>query len=238
MIVNMDKKRLLDLDPWHFNEIMLTPEDLWYIFTTFDAAWIYEGEPDAKKPHAVYNGKCSSGYINCRKVLCHPNLCQLLAIQFVGMLKRMNWISRVDWVVGSAYGSITWSYEVARALNAQHAFVEKDPADSSQKKTVWRESIPSGSKILIAEEIVATPGAIDETSWSIRQSNPHVPDIYPFVSTLVHQQATEELFRGGKVVSLIQKLIKSWDPVSCPYCNVGSQRIRPERNWDKLVGSL
>ena len=228
------REEVLSLNPSDIGR-GLTDGEIRNIFEVLGAGWIYQGEPDPSKPHAVLaSEKCSNGYFNCRKVLCHPNLCGILAVQLVSLLKQLG-IGRVDWVVGSAYSAITWSYEVAKALGACHGFVEKDPTDPKQKRMLWKEEIPEGSCVLQAEELITTLGTTEEVRRAITETNRSI-SFLPVVGALVHRPAAAKELNAGKVVALLNTVIQTWEPQDCPYCKVGSPRVKPKANWARLVG--
>ena len=107
-------------------------------FALADAYWGYEGEPLSTKPHAeLTSGLCSNGYFDCPRLLSYPNVAEILGRTLALTLKASG-VPRVDWVVSSAYSAITFGHEVAKALGARFANVEKDPADPTQRRMLWR----------------------------------------------------------------------------------------------------
>ena len=123
----------------------------------------YDGDP--KAPHAELTScLCSDGYINSSVVLCEPEVVRMLAFQLSVRLWQAG-IPPVDWVVGSAYAAVTLSYELARQLEANHGFTEKDLGDP--KKMTWsRVEIPGGSRVLQCEELITTLGTTTEVGYS------------------------------------------------------------------------
>ncbi|MFA5878179.1 MAG: hypothetical protein WC845_02310 [Candidatus Staskawiczbacteria bacterium] len=240
VLTDFRKEDLLSIDPNDFTEVALSPDEIWHIFTTLGAVWVYEGEPDAKKPHAAFtSGKCCNGYISCRKVLCYPNLCELLAVQHVKALRRLGWIEKVDWVIGSVDSVVTWSYEVARTLHARHGFCEKDPADPEQRRMIWKEEIPIGAEVLYTEDLVIAKETSEVAKSAVRKSNPHRPiNFYPFISALVHRPASTGPLATNGVVPLIFRVFQTWERLDCPYCHVCSARLHPERDWARLLGRV
>lgn len=237
MIESASLAEVLALSPYFCRDQQLTPADIRRIFEVLNAGWTYQGDPSPDRPHAVLtSGKCSNGYFNCRRVLCHPNLCEILAVQAVKKMKALGKPDGVDWVIGSPYSAITWSYELARALRASHAFVEKDPADP--KKMVWKEEIPEGAIVLQGEELITTLGTTIEVASAITGRNTHPVKFLPFVVALVHRPAAERELNPDRVVSLLGTVVEAWDtPDECPYCQVGSPRVQPKTEWARLVGS-
>lgn len=82
-------------------------------------------------------------------------------------------IVRPDWVIGSAYAAITFSYEVAWYMGAIHGFVEKDQTDPEGKRMKWsRFAILAGSTFLQVEELVTTSGTLEQVHTVVHKENP------------------------------------------------------------------
>lgn len=234
----MRKIDLLQLDPRDYEDKILTPEEILSWFEAENAAWIHDGDP--QKPHAeLTSGMCSNGFFDCLRVLKYPNLTEILARQLVRKIK-INGMSRqqVDWVVGSAYAAITFSYEVARVLGAIHGFVEKDPTDPKGKRMLWqRMKIPAGAWVRQAEDLITTSGTIQEVRRAIEEGNGEPVNFLPIVGALVHRPPKLPADYGaGKVIALIEKEIWAVESRDCPLCKVGSPRYRPKTHWKELTG--
>lgn len=204
------------------------------LFEFHDAVWLHDGDP--KKPHAeLTSGLCSNGYFDCPRVLKHPNYGEALAKQLVQKLKE-NGVKRPDWVIGSAYGAITFSYEVAKEFGAIHGSAEKDSFDP--KKMVWqRLTIPEGSTVLQIEDVIATGHTFLEVRRAIKEGNEGKVNFLPIVGVLVHRPPKLPVDYGDiKVVALIEKEIWAVDPKNCSLCKAGSPRYRPKTHWKELTG--
>jgi orotate phosphoribosyltransferase len=206
------------------------------------AVWFYNYNGDPKAPHAkITSGLCSDGYVNSAPVLCRPNLTELLAPELSARVDSA--VSRlgvsVDWVVGSPYAAITFSYELARQLDARHGFAEKDP--KNPKQMIWnpsRFSIPADSVVLQCEELITTLGTTMEVREAIQKGNPNAVRLLPFVATAVHRPAVLDGCGPVAVIALIEKEIKSWQPTECLLYKQGSEPLRPRegQNWAKFTG--
>lgn len=227
----------MDLEKWkmrNFKDLVLTKEEILNLFTLCDAVWLHDGDP--KKPHAeLTSGMCSNGFFDCLRVLEYPNLCKILARQLVWALKEQG-IEKPDWVIGSPYAAITFSYEVAKSFGAIHGFCEKDPTDL--KKMLWkRRTIPQGSKVLQIEELITTAGTMNAVRKAIEEGNSEPVEILPIVGALVHRPPKLPVDYGDrKVVALIEKEVWAVDPAECPLCKAGSVRYRPKTHWKELTG--
>lgn len=229
-------EEILELNPRDFEGKILTEEEILHWFDLCDAFWMHDGDP--AKPHAeLTSGLCSNGYFNCPEVLKYPNLCEILAWQLTRKL-REHGIYEVDWVIGSPYAAITFSYEVAKALGAVHGFAEKDPQDPTGKRMVWqRMNIPEGSTVLQIEELITTGHTFLEARRAIEEGNEGKVNFLPIVGALFHRPPKLPADYGEiKVVALIEKEIWAVDPKDCPLCKAGSSRHRPKTHWKELTG--
>lgn len=236
----IEKEHLPWISPSDYENKILTPEEILHWFDLCDAAWIHDGDP--RKPHAeLSSGKCSNGFFDCARVLCYPNLSEILARQLVRQLLREKF-EAVDYVVGSAYAAITFSYDVARVLreilgfSGIHCLMEKDPVD--QKKMVWRRiTIPGGARILQIEELITTSGTFKEVRRAIEEGNSETVEFSSVVGALVHRPPKLPAdYDGRKVSALIEKEVWAVDQEDCPLCKDGSIRCRPKTHWAELTG--
>jgi orotate phosphoribosyltransferase len=237
------KEHLCWISPSEYEDRILTLEEILHWFDLCDAAWVHDGDP--KKPHAeLTSGMCSNGYFDCARVLCYPNLCEILARQLIQRMIKKD-LTPPDYVIGSAYAAITFSYEVAKILryfygfSALHGFVEKDPTDPKGKRMLWqRMKIPAGSSILQVEELITTSGTMTEVQRAVKEGQGEDKvNFLPIVGALVHRPPKLPADYGDRrVIALIEKEIWAVDPKDCPLCKVGSPRYRPKTHWLALTG--
>lgn len=227
-----------NLNPIDFQGKILSTQEILNVFNALNAAWVHDGDP--QRPHAeLTSGNCSNGFFDCLRVLCYPNLCEILAQQLARKLKAAG-IGNVDWVIGSPYAAITFSYEIAKALGAVHSFVEKDPEDPKKKKMLWqRATIPAGSIVLQIEELITTSGTFKEVRRAVTEGNTESIEFLPFVGCLVHRPPEPvKDYDGVRVVTLVEKVIWAVPPEQCHLCKAGSKRVRPKTHWNELVGKV
>ena len=231
----MNLNDLLGLRPVDFEDRDVSVEEILGWFETCDAYWMHDGNPG--KPHAeLTSGKCSNGYFNCPEVLKYPGLNEILACQLAVLVNDNLKGRKVDWVIGSPYSAITFSYEVAKALKAIHAFAEKDPADP--RRMIWkRMTIPKGSVVLQVEELITSGGTFRKVRRAVEEGNKYPVNFLSIVATLVHRPSRLPADYGDiKVISLIEREIWAVDQKDCPLCRAGSPRYRPKTHWKKLTG--
>jgi orotate phosphoribosyltransferase len=205
------------------------------LFIRENAIWFFDyNDGNPSSPHAeLTSGLCSDGYINCRVVLSDPQNSQWLAVQLVKASVARN-VKYPDWVVGSPYAGITFSYEVARLMGAKHGFPQKDPKDD--KKMVWvGPTIPEGATVLQCEELITTLGTAVKVREAITTGNPPVVHFIRHVLTIVHRPEIISDWDEATIIALIRREVKTWQPQECPLCKAGSPRVRPSKNWAELT---
>jgi orotate phosphoribosyltransferase len=209
---------------------VITREEFRHIFETLDALWLHSGNPD--DPHAeLTSGKCSNGFVDVLRVLRYSNLCEIMAEQLVYIL-RQHYKGEVDWVIGSDHAGATLSFAVASILGAQHDFTEKGEG----KTQIWRRfEVQPEDTVLQVEELITTTGTLQAVRDGVRKGNIHPVMFAPLSLALVHRSDfytfdNEPIFFGAHFD------IKTWEPVECPLCAQGSERVRPKQNWLKLKG--
>jgi orotate phosphoribosyltransferase len=234
----MAKINLRDINPRHFDNRRLNPEEILEWCEAENAYWAYEGEPSPEKPHAELTfGLCSDGYFNLPRILRYPNVAEILGRQLAKQLLYAG-VGNVDWVVSSAYAAITFGHEVAKGLGAIFQSVEKDPTDPNQKRMLWQKmNIPADSRVLQVEELVNTTGTLDQVRQAVEKGNAEPVDFLFIVGALVLRPPKLLPRYGDKeIVALVKKEMRAFSPKECPYCKDGSPRYRPKTHWAELTG--
>ena len=217
---------------------MMTEEEILALYERENAIWFFDYNGDPKVPHVeLTSGLCSDGYVNSAPVLADPEKVSMLVSELVTRLAKRK-VVKFDWVIGSAYSAITFSYELAGQFGAKHGFVKKDP--ENQKRMVWTDlTIPTGAMILQCEELITTFGTALEVRRAVQEGNKEPVFFLPDVATAVYRP---EKLQGGliDVISLVAREVKTWKPGECPLCIQGSPRLRPrvtQENWARLTGN-
>lgn len=221
----------------------MTQDDVLEIYREHDALWLFDHEGDPEAPHALLtSGLHSDGYGNSTPVLQRPVVVWQLVGALVEKLRARNALTaKVDWVVGSPYAGITFSYKLAEMLGAQHGFAEKNPKydekdpNSKEPKFLWpRFEIPEGSIVLQCEELVTTLGTAMDVRSAIERDNPHRVTFQPNVACGIWRP---KKITGGQIdiISLAAIEIQSWSAEECPLCARGSKALHPKKHWDKFV---
>lgn len=233
------ESELLAINPKDFNNRVLSKSEILEFFYSCNAAWLHNG--DASSPHAELSSElCSNGYFNCREVLKHPNVCEVLAKQLyrkIKVLMQKSGENSVDWVIGSPYSAITFSYELAKIFRARHGFVEKGISDGGQDRMVWKGgTLSAGKKILQAEELISTTATLLKVYEAVQSQNEFSLNFLPVVGTIIHRPpALPAVYEGLQIVSLVEVAVFAVEQDKCPLCKLGSKRVRPKENWHELM---
>lgn len=204
-----------------------------HILGLCDALWMHDGDP--AKPHAkLTSGACSDGYVNCSQALRLPTVGAIMGRQATRALREV-YGGPVDWVVGSAYASILFSYEVARQLGAEHGYTEKAVIDGQEAQTFKRFEIPEGAVVLDAEELMTTSTTAQRVLEGVNRDNPHQVEWGAPLLVLVHRSDVLE-FDNRPVAYAYHLDIKTFLPADCPLCRQGSEPLPPKANWAELMG--
>jgi orotate phosphoribosyltransferase len=174
---------------------MLTEDQIIDILKINDAYWVHDNNP--KHPHAeLSNGQCSNAYFNLSKVLCYPAINEILARNLCAKLEKEFFSNDYpEWVVSSSYAAITFGYEVARRLETQYAFAEKDHSLGFNFK---RWTIPKNTVVLQIEELITSFNTAKLVRDAVIRDNKYKVRFLPLVGTIVFRPSkfSEEYFIG------------------------------------------
>lgn len=232
-----EKLSLLDIRPKHFATGVFNPAGAILTWLQHeDAYWQYEGDPCPERPHAeLSGGGCSNGFIDMPAILKYPYICEILGRELGGYLKEYG--VETDWVISSPYSAITLGHEVAKEMGAIFAHPIKDPSDSKQKRMLWRgKSIPARSRVLQVEELITTASTVWEVRSAVEEAHKGGQlQWLGIVGTVVHRpESLFVVYTDMLVEALLEKEMQNYTK-SCPYCAVGSKKLRPRANWAELT---
>jgi orotate phosphoribosyltransferase len=183
-------------------------------------------------------GYCTKEYYRMTEMTSFPYENMWFAKQHVAELRRYG-VKGVDFVLGSAYAAIPFSYSVAQCLGARHVFAEKGP----DGKMIWgRFELPKGATVVMAEDSISTFGTAMDMYNAVIENNRYEVKFLPIVGTILHRppKLPVEYFFNDElvtVVPLIEKQVWAVPQKECPLCAAGSERLPPKTNWAKLTGA-
>jgi len=162
------------------------------------------------------SGKHAARYIQCARLLQHPDLAQRVC-QLLG--KRAQACGPIDAVVGPALGGILVAYELARALGVRGLFTERQNGQMTLRRGF---EIKEGERILIAEDVVTTGGSSLEVANALRRCDAEVLGIACIVD-----RRPEGTQLPLSLISAIKLKIDAFKPEDCPLCSQGIPTVKP-----------
>ena len=232
-VLKLDLAGIQRLTTADFSNRRMTENEFAYLAGLTGGDWQYLGDPRPTAPHMLLRSGLHSGfYINCSLILAHATICEIVAAQMIEhCIGRDAWI---DWVVSAAIAGIPLGQEIARQLRACAGFVEKG---EDGKLSAWRFQIPSGSRVLLVNELITTPGgSLFETKQTVQKENQKPITFLLFAAVMVDRCKSETLDDG----TLIKPLFKFDFPAypaghdTCPFCKAGSQVVKGKVNFRQL----
>ena len=112
------------------------------------------------------SGLHSSKYIQCAKLLSHPNLAQKICKSLANKIKRK--YRKIDLILAPAIGGVIIGYEIGKLLKKETIFCER-----VNGKFVLRRgfNIKKSSRVLIIEDVITTGKSSLECVKLIKKAN-------------------------------------------------------------------
>jgi len=161
------------------------------------------------------SGRHTNQYMQCAKVLQQPYYTEQLAKVIAKGFEN----EKVDIVISPAVGGIVIGYELARQFGAISVFAERENGLMTLRRGF---SIPKGSKVVVAEDVITTGSSSLEVLEIAKQSGAHVLGIGVIVD-----RTGGKADLGVKLVSAYSKEIVSYEKDNCPYCKEGMPLVKP-----------
>jgi orotate phosphoribosyltransferase len=112
------------------------------------------------------SGLRSPTYLQCAKVLMHPDRAAALCRELAGRIVAALGQGAIDLVVSPAMGGVVVGYEMGRQLGCPAIFAERIDGEFALRRGF---EIPPGARVLMAEDIVTTGLSSRECIACIRQ---------------------------------------------------------------------
>ena len=165
----------------------------------------------------VSSGKHSDRYIQCAKLIQHPEYCKEVSEIIAEKLKENN--IDVDLCVGPAMGGVIISYEVAKALGVDAIFTERVDNEMTLRRGF---EIPKGAKVIIVEDVITTGKSSFETVDVIRSCGAEVVAL-----TSIVNRSNKEKINGLPVISATKIDVKTYDADDLPEHLKNTEAIKP-----------
>lgn len=161
------------------------------------------------------SGRHSNQYFQCAKVLQHPQHNELICSKIADHFRD----HEIDFVISPAIGGIVVGQEVARQLNKQSIFAERE-----DKTLVLRRGfqIEEGKKYLVCEDVVTTGGSVFEVMEIVKNYG----GIVAGVGFIVDRSNNKVQF-GVRQFSTLQLEVVSYLSDECPLCKQNIPFVKP-----------
>ena len=112
------------------------------------------------------SGLHSSKYIQCAKLLSHPNLAQKICKSLANKIKKK--YRKIDLILSPAMGGVIIGYEIGKLLKKETIFCER-----VNGKFILRRgfNIRKGSRVLIIEDVITTGKSSLECVKLVKKAN-------------------------------------------------------------------
>ncbi|MBT7283130.1 MAG: orotate phosphoribosyltransferase [Elusimicrobiaceae bacterium] len=175
-----------------------------------------------RKRNAILEGhfKLSSGlhsgkYIQCAKVLEHPDSAEVLCNTLAERFKDDD----ISVVIGPAMGGIVVAYELARQLGVRNIFSERNADNEMIFKRGFE--ILEGENCIICEDVVTTGKSTKEVIELVKKYGGNLVACASLVDR------TTDIDLGVRFESLLPVEVETFKPEACPLCKDGKELVQP-----------
>ena len=167
------------------------------------------------------SGLHSPEYLQCAKVLAHPEHAERLGRDLAQRLAALINETKVDLVVAPAMGGIIIGHEVARQFGVPFLFTERDSGTNAMTLRRGFELQP-GQRAVVVEDVITTGGSTGEVVRLLQDAG---------VTVLAAGSIVDR--SGGKAsvgvprVSLQELNPVTYSPADCPQCREGVPVVKP-----------
>ena len=159
------------------------------------------------------SGKHSDGYVQCARLLMHPDKAAKATEVIVDKIKDLDF----DIVVGPAMGGVIPSYELARQVGKPAIFVERKDGVMMLRRGF---EIKKGQKVIVSEDVVTTGKSCLEAIKTIEEAGGIVVGV-----TCLVDRSTEDI--GYPLYSASKLNLNTYDEGDCPMCKEGLEIVQP-----------
>lgn len=164
------------------------------------------------------SGLHSDQFFQCAQVLRFPRRADELCRALAALLRPQLPATPIAGVIAPAMGGIAVGHELARALDTQSIFAEKQ----EDALRLRRFRIEPGELWIVAEDVVTRGGRVAETMEIVRSAGATVAA----VALLVDRSGGSAHF-DCPTVSLLKMTPVVWEPAACPLCREGVPLVHP-----------
>jgi len=167
------------------------------------------------------SGLHSGEYLQCAKVLAHPQYAERLGRALSEKIRPLLDASAIDVVIAPAMGGIVIGHEVARALGARSLFTERDAATNAMTLRRGFEILP-GEKVVVIEDVITTGGSTKEVVEAVSATGAQV-----LAAGSIIDRSGGRADVGVPRVALETLEAVAYQPEECPLCRQGLPLVKP-----------
>jgi len=161
------------------------------------------------------SGKHSNKYLQCAKLLQHPNISEIICKELSKEYIDLN----IDVIIGPALGAIILSYELARHLHARSIFAEREEGIMKLRRGF---KIEKGEKVLIVEDVITTGGSVKEIMNIVEDYGGEIVGVAGIVD-----RSNGIINLGVPINTILKMNIEAFEPDNCPLCKEVIPLVKP-----------
>ena len=153
------------------------------------------------------SGLHSPKYIQCAKLLSHPNLADKICKSLANKIKKN--FRKIDLILAPAMGGVIIGYEIGKILKKETIFCER----VNGKFTLRRGfSIKKGARVLIIEDVITTGKSSLECVKLIKKSNAKLVGF----ASIIDRSTKKSLKIKNKIISHLKIDVPSYNLKNIP----------------------
>ncbi len=153
------------------------------------------------------SGLHSSKYIQCAKLLSHPDKAKLICKSLAYKIKKN--FKKIDLILAPAIGGIVIGYEIGKLLKKETIFCERVDGKFTLRRGF---NIKKNSKVLIIEDVITTGKSSLECVRLIKKSN---AKLLGFAS-IIDRSSKKTLKIKQKIISHLKIEVPTYKPNQLP----------------------
>jgi len=152
------------------------------------------------------SGLHSEQYIQCARLLSYPNKASIICKSLVEKIKEN--FKKIDIILSPAIGGIVVGFEVGRQLNIQTIFSERFDGNLILRRGF---NIPSGSNVLIVEDVITTGKSALECLKIVKDHNANLVGF-----ACIIDRSDSKILINEKIISQVKFKINLYNEKNLP----------------------